>query len=243
MGLTFSQIGLITLVYQVTASILQPIIGFYADKRPTPNALPGGTLFSLAGLLVLSIAHSLWLAAGRRVAARHGVIGVSPRIVASRADGGGRPSWPGAIAVSGRRQCGAGAGAAGGGGGRGALGARDSGRFRHAGAAVLRDFVECRAMVQAPWAGPADTRQIRCANRGRAAAGARDAGHHRAVVHDLFEICLHGQPDELFHILPDPPVRGFGRSGAVAFVCVSAGRSRSARWWADRSATGSDANT
>ena len=58
LGLTFGQIGLITFVYQVTASILQPVVGFYADKRPTPMALPGGTLFSLAGLLVLSVAHS-----------------------------------------------------------------------------------------------------------------------------------------------------------------------------------------
>lgn len=58
LGLSFGQIGLVTLCYQVTASILQPVIGFYADKRPTPMALPGGTLFSLAGLAVLSIAHS-----------------------------------------------------------------------------------------------------------------------------------------------------------------------------------------
>ncbi|MDB5460895.1 MAG: transporter [Caulobacteraceae bacterium] len=57
-GLTFGQIGLVTLVYQITASILQPLIGLYADKRPTPMALPGGTLFSLAGLVVLSQAHS-----------------------------------------------------------------------------------------------------------------------------------------------------------------------------------------
>jgi FSR family fosmidomycin resistance protein-like MFS transporter len=53
-GLSFSQIGLVTLTYQITASILQPLIGLYADKKPTPLALPGGTLFSLAGLLVLS---------------------------------------------------------------------------------------------------------------------------------------------------------------------------------------------
>ncbi|MFT4055256.1 MAG: MFS transporter [Novosphingobium sp.] len=58
LGLSFSQIGLVTLVYQLTASILQPLIGLYADRRPTPLALPGGTLFSLAGLLVLSAAHS-----------------------------------------------------------------------------------------------------------------------------------------------------------------------------------------
>ncbi|HWE45265.1 MAG TPA: MFS transporter [Caulobacteraceae bacterium] len=58
LGLSFGQIGLVTLVYQVTASILQPLIGLYADKRPTPMALPAGTLFSLAGLTVLSMAHA-----------------------------------------------------------------------------------------------------------------------------------------------------------------------------------------
>ncbi len=59
--LNFGQIGLVTLVYQVTASILQPVIGLYADKRPTPMALPFGTLFSLAGLAVLSVAHAYGL--------------------------------------------------------------------------------------------------------------------------------------------------------------------------------------
>ncbi|KJV33350.1 MFS transporter [Luteibacter yeojuensis] len=56
--LDFGQVGLITLTYQITASILQPLIGLYADRRPTPLALPGGTLFSLAGLVVLSQAHA-----------------------------------------------------------------------------------------------------------------------------------------------------------------------------------------
>ncbi|WP_448102880.1 MFS transporter [Luteibacter jiangsuensis] len=56
--LDFGQIGLITLTYQITASILQPLIGLYADRRPTPLALPAGTLFSLLGLLVLSRAHA-----------------------------------------------------------------------------------------------------------------------------------------------------------------------------------------
>lgn len=60
-NLSFSQIGLVTLVYQMTASLLQPLVGFYADKRPTPLALPGGTIFSLAGLLMLSTAHSYGL--------------------------------------------------------------------------------------------------------------------------------------------------------------------------------------
>lgn len=61
LGLTYGQIGMVTLAYQLTASILQPVIGLYADKRPTPLALPGGTLFSLAGLVVLSMAHSYGL--------------------------------------------------------------------------------------------------------------------------------------------------------------------------------------
>ena len=61
LGLSFGEIGLVTLAYQLTASILQPVVGFVADRRPTPLALPGGTLFSLAGLAVLSIAHSYGL--------------------------------------------------------------------------------------------------------------------------------------------------------------------------------------
>jgi FSR family fosmidomycin resistance protein-like MFS transporter len=61
LGLSFGEIGLVTLAYQLTASILQPVVGFVADRRPTPLALPGGTLFSLAGLAVLSTAHSYGL--------------------------------------------------------------------------------------------------------------------------------------------------------------------------------------
>jgi FSR family fosmidomycin resistance protein-like MFS transporter len=58
LGLNFEQIGMVTLVNQTTASLLQPLVGLYADRRPTPLALPGGTLFTLVGLLVLSGAHT-----------------------------------------------------------------------------------------------------------------------------------------------------------------------------------------
>jgi MFS transporter, FSR family, fosmidomycin resistance protein len=57
LGLSFVQIGLVTLVVQTTASILQPLVGLYADWRPAPLALPGGAVFSLGALLVLSVAH------------------------------------------------------------------------------------------------------------------------------------------------------------------------------------------
>jgi FSR family fosmidomycin resistance protein-like MFS transporter len=56
--LTFAQIGLATLTYQLTASMLQPLVGLYADRRPTPFSLPGGTLFTMAGLVLLSTARS-----------------------------------------------------------------------------------------------------------------------------------------------------------------------------------------
>jgi MFS transporter, FSR family, fosmidomycin resistance protein len=57
-GLSFAQIGLITLSYQLTASILQPIIGSFTDKRPNPHFLAAGMTFTLAGLVFLSRAGS-----------------------------------------------------------------------------------------------------------------------------------------------------------------------------------------
>jgi FSR family fosmidomycin resistance protein-like MFS transporter len=61
LNLSFAQIGLISFTYQITASILQPVLGYFGDKRPTPMALSGGTLFTLVGLSVLSIAHQYWI--------------------------------------------------------------------------------------------------------------------------------------------------------------------------------------
>lgn len=57
-SLTFSQVGLITLVFQMSSSILQPVVGTITDKRPFPFALPIGMGFSLIGLVILSIAGS-----------------------------------------------------------------------------------------------------------------------------------------------------------------------------------------
>src|SRR5690349_15420470 len=57
-GLDFGQIGLITLTFQVTASILQPVIGTYTDAHPTPNSLPVGMAFTLCGTLLLAAAPS-----------------------------------------------------------------------------------------------------------------------------------------------------------------------------------------
>lgn len=54
---SFAQIGLITLVFQMTSSILQPFTGLYADKHPRPYALSVGMCFTLVGLLALAFAN------------------------------------------------------------------------------------------------------------------------------------------------------------------------------------------
>lgn len=55
-ALSFIQIGLITMTFQVTASILQPVVGMVTDKKPLPYSLPLGMFFTLAGLLLISVA-------------------------------------------------------------------------------------------------------------------------------------------------------------------------------------------
>ncbi len=65
--LNFTQIGLITLTYQITGSLLQPMVGYYTDRRPKPFALMVGMSFTLLGLVLLSQAssfHALCFAAG-----------------------------------------------------------------------------------------------------------------------------------------------------------------------------------
>lgn len=54
--LSFAQIGLITLTFQVTASLLQPLVGLYTDKHPKPYSLAIGMGSTLCGLLLLSVA-------------------------------------------------------------------------------------------------------------------------------------------------------------------------------------------
>jgi FSR family fosmidomycin resistance protein-like MFS transporter len=57
-ALDFGQVGLITLTFQLTASLLQPAIGAYTDHRPQPYSLMTGMTFTLFGLILLSAAHS-----------------------------------------------------------------------------------------------------------------------------------------------------------------------------------------
>ena len=63
-GLTFTQIGIITFVFQMTSSILQPFVGRYADRHPSPYALTIGMCISLTGLFMLAFSDSFALIIG-----------------------------------------------------------------------------------------------------------------------------------------------------------------------------------
>lgn len=56
--LTFSQIGLITLVFQLSSSLFQPVVGLITDKRPFPYSLPIGMAFTMIGIISLAFANS-----------------------------------------------------------------------------------------------------------------------------------------------------------------------------------------
>jgi FSR family fosmidomycin resistance protein-like MFS transporter len=59
-NLTFSQIGLITFAFQLTASIFQPFVGYYTDKHPKPFSQIYGMLFSIAGIVSISFANNFY---------------------------------------------------------------------------------------------------------------------------------------------------------------------------------------
>ncbi|MEO3403391.1 MFS transporter [Mucilaginibacter sp. CAU 1740] len=60
-SLNFTQIGLITFTYQITASILQPFVGLYTDKKPKPYSLAVGMGFTLSGLALASFASNFYV--------------------------------------------------------------------------------------------------------------------------------------------------------------------------------------
>lgn len=74
-GLTLTQIGWITFVYQMTGSVLQPLVGIYTDRHPKPYSLAAGMGITLVGLVLLSIAHSY-----QALLAASGLVGIGSAI-------------------------------------------------------------------------------------------------------------------------------------------------------------------
>jgi MFS transporter, FSR family, fosmidomycin resistance protein len=88
--LSFGQIGLLTLTYQTTASLLQPMIGLYTDRRPQPFSLPVGMSFTLVGMLLLSVAphYAVLLAAAALLGVGSSIFHPEASRIARLASGG-----------------------------------------------------------------------------------------------------------------------------------------------------------
>ena len=88
--LSFTQVGLITLTFQLTASLLQPLVGLYTDRRPMPYSLAIGMGFTLCGLLLLSQAdrYALLLVAAALVGMGSSVFHPESSRMARAASGG-----------------------------------------------------------------------------------------------------------------------------------------------------------
>ena len=99
LSLSFAQIGLITLVYQMSASVFQPLTGLIFDKRPIAWSLPIGMSFTLIGMLNLAFASNLnWLLASVFIIG----IGSSSGSIPYHLFGFGRETGIGTITFSGR---------------------------------------------------------------------------------------------------------------------------------------------
>lgn len=61
LGLTFTQLGLISFALNIVASLLQPVVGYISDKKPMPYALPLGMMSSFVGMAGLALAPQYWM--------------------------------------------------------------------------------------------------------------------------------------------------------------------------------------
>ena len=89
-ALSFAEIGLLSLVWQLTASLLQPLVGLYTDRRPRPYSLAAAMAFTLAGLLLLSMAdrYALLLLGGAVIGIGSSIFHPESARVARLASGG-----------------------------------------------------------------------------------------------------------------------------------------------------------
>ncbi len=220
-GLSFSQIGLITLTMQVTSSLLQPAVGAFADRRPQPYSLPAGMGVTLAGLLLLANADSfplLLLAAGM-VGAGSAVFHPEASRVARMASGGRHGLAQSLFQVGGNVGSATGP----------ILAAfivipRGQGSISWFSGAALLAMAVLVAVGNWHWRERAAPARGSAAVRRRAARpcrGGRSAGRSRSCLALIFSKSFYtDQPQQLLHLLPDPQVRRCRSSSAQIYLFV-----------------------
>ena len=225
--LSYTQIGLITLVFQMTASLLQPVVGLYTDRRPKPYSLAVGMGFSLdrppAPVACLELRRDLLVAAAL---VGPGLGGVPPGILARRAHGVGRPLRLRAVASS--RSA--------------AMSARRIGPLAAAfivipggqGSIAWFSLVALLAIFVLANVGGWYTRQIaqHQAGGGKRRRSQPHGLSHRAVSMLSLAVLLaltfskffyHGLPDQLLHLLPHPQIRRLGAGVAALSLRLPGG--------------------
>ena len=201
LDLSFAQVGFLTFVYQVTASLLQPFIGLYTDRRPMPYSLPFGMASSMAGLLTIAFAPTYGMLLVGSMLLGLGSSIFHPEILTHRQACFRRLTWPCSVFVSGRRQL--------------RLGARPSGRRVHRAAARADRACLVRARHSGRHHHPDGARPLVSAKRAceasiecaaspppLAVAWARVKGDVDPDRAHVLEVHLSRELHELLHVLP-----------------------------------------
>ena len=217
--LDFWQIGLLTMAFQVTASLLQPLIGMYTDKRPLPYSLPAGMASSLVGLVVLGYApnYALLVIGAMLIGFGSAIFHPESSRVARLASGGRFGLAQSVFQLGGNF-----------GQAIGPLlaafivvpfGQTSVSWFTLAAAGRHRRAVAGRRLVQRASARARDAQAARLAVSGNAETHGGDRAGHADHPH-LQQERLHGQPVQLLHLLRHPQVRRVGAGFAADAVPV-----------------------
>ena len=239
-SLSFAQVGVITLAFQATASVLQPLVGLYTDKRPTPFSLPFAPALTLIGLVVLGLAGSYAM-----ILVGAALIGIGSSIFhpeasrLARLSSGGRFGYAQSMFQVG-------------------------GNFGTSIGPLLAAFVVIpHGQASVAWfaalalisvavlsyaarlvcASPFARGRRKARAKGREAAATADDRHlaHHPALPDVLEIRLHLEPQQLLHLLPDRHVRPHPQGGARSTCSSISPPLHRAPCWAAPSATGSGA--
>ncbi len=220
--LNLAQFGLISLTYQVTASLLQPFVGIYTDKHPQPYSLPVGMGFTLSGMIVLSRAASfeMLLIGGALVGVGSSIFHPESSRIARVASGGQHGLAQSLFQVGGN-----------GGSSLGPLLA----------ALVVTPYGQGSVAWFAPAALLGIVIMLRIGHWYKSHIARKEtAGMHEhealgqhqpqdrldfyvgAGGPDVFKVLLFGEPFELLHVLSNQEVQRFGGQFAAASISVSA---------------------
>ncbi len=219
--LDFGHIGLITLVNQLTASLLQPVIGSYTDRRPLPQSLAIGMSFTLAGLVLLALSEHFGavLAAAALIGIGSSVFHPESSRIARLASGGQHGLAQSLFQVGGNAGSAIGPLLA-------ALIVLPRGQRSLIWFAVAPIVAIALLWRVGDWYRRRAPRPARASRAGHARApqpdsGAGETGAGRAAGAGVLEVRLPGEPEHVLHVLPDRDVRRVGSQRAAAPVRLS----------------------